>query len=92
MKTHEETWTEDPDDSTMIKTGDGAGSADFDEPARDNADVEPSIERRQARAKLAAQAPAMARLLLEMHERGSFDGCHDESAVDAVLRAAGVLP
>jgi hypothetical protein len=40
------------------------------------------------RARLAAQAPAMARLLLEWNEEGSLDA----EAVRRVLRAAGVLP
>lgn len=44
---------------------------------------------------LIAQAPAMARLLLQMHENGT-DSLNPvvpyDEHVDAVLRAAGVLP
>jgi hypothetical protein len=44
------------------------------------------------RARLAAMAGAMARLLLEMHKDGSHDGCHDAGAVEVLLKEAGVLP
>lgn len=80
MKPHEETWNFDEPARVRIGEDD---IGEFETGDYDHAD---------ARAKLAAQAPAMARLLLDMHERGSFDGCHDDRAVAAVLKAAGVLP
>ncbi len=48
---------------------------------------------REARARLAAQAPAMARLLLSIYEAGKYN--RDNTPVHEIadiLKAAGVLP
>ncbi len=91
MRPHQETWTTSLEklagydcmsDAHVVRDQRGARVFDLDD--RDGFDE---------RAKLAAQAPAMARLLLEMlaiidETRLSEDL---EREVTAVLRAAGVL-
>lgn len=92
MKPHEETWSANVKGMAMICNEDGHGQGVF---MFDKDD--------RARARLAAQAPAMARLLLRVYQRGeSTSGCPVCKAifsahtldcdVVAVLRAAGVLP
>ncbi len=48
------------------------------------------VEENAARTKLAAQAPAMARLLMVMREKAQMFGMLDQT--EAVLRDAGVIP
>ncbi len=93
-KPHEETWSANAKGAAMICNEDGHGQGVF---MFDKDDRE--------RARLAAQAPAMARLLLEgqwiCEERGDLcrhcgklerEGHADDCELVTVLRAAGVLP
>lgn len=103
-KPHEETWSYVYGNPPTLKLepddGDGIIIAGFYCNEREEADQE------KARSRLAAQAPAMARLLLVMEWidiGGGDDGCpscgrwkHKGHAPDCglvtVLRAAGVMP
>jgi len=85
QKPHEETWTATPD---AVECGPD-DYARFDGP----------YEMAAARARLAAQAPAMARILLEIASLSEGVGdvrsaLGDETCeeIRSVLRAAGVLP
>lgn len=95
MRPHEETWSAE---EVVVARDDGQWIARFSP----SPGVSPDFE--ATRAQLAAQAPAMARLLLEAiditadycpwcgarleEDEKHTDGC----AAAAVLRAAGVLP
>jgi hypothetical protein len=55
--------------------------------------MEWETEPTEAIMKLAAQAPAMARLLLKVLDDGRYPNAQfDEGEIHRVLRAAGVLP
>jgi hypothetical protein len=85
MKPHEETWKKGALSPTDIETSDGSMVADFFD---------------EARAKLAAQAPAMARLWLrhQFADDGLCPDCLGEGKhqvaceIPTALRAAGVIP
>jgi hypothetical protein len=86
---HEETWE---------VTDRGACLGPVDEPGAIAEHMTGQSEQDRARLILAAQAPAMARLLLELGERrcpicewSASDNHHPECRYAAVLRAAGVL-
>lgn len=82
MKPHEETWVAE---GAEILTG---------APARAVlavVDREGTRESDHARARLAAQAPAMSRLLLEARAEIRGEGWGTEN-IDNVLRDAGVIP
>ncbi len=94
MKPHEETWSANVNGAAMVCNEDGHGQGVFMFDKDDH-----------ARARLAAQAPAMARLLLEgqwnCEERGDLcqhcgrlkrEGHAPDCDLAVVLRAAGVLP
>lgn len=100
MKPHEETWeafvSEPPSTSCWLDLADKDGwhFAEFCDGAYPR-------DLNEARAKLAAQAPAMARLLIEIAERlwgPQFPDLYDAGSgtmsgkVKRVLKAAGVLP
>jgi hypothetical protein len=91
-KVHEEKWRAGNQSSgergeLFDAEGDTLGSFNT-LPSRDYDDSEEAY----ARARLAAQAPAMARLLLAASLRLQEDGWADISSdIDVVLRAAGVL-
>ena len=57
---------------------------------------QPGFEESEARARLAAQAPAMARLLLDLSsehgDRQTFDWAYWHTEINAALEAAGVTP
>jgi hypothetical protein len=90
MKPHEETWTVEYDND------EGPGGEGLEEWFRVGPDIRVDIprfeaggrERAEAIAKLVAQAPVMARLLLEAHDNG-VDWDWTEVA-RRVLRDAGV--
>ncbi len=81
MKPWEETWKvgEQPSEKDWVYFGDGS-SVSFEAF---------NSEEDEARARLAAQAPAMARLLLECLEE--FDVCSRDE-IREVLQAAGMIP
>lgn len=90
-KPHEETWDGTVQWGWVLVEGGGLGG---------KAPLQPLEGERM---RLAAQAPAMARLLLRVHALGNtLSGCPICKAItgphtpncelDAVLRAAGVLP
>lgn len=92
-KPHEEKWTAHKDCVVMV---DGWRTVFV---SHEDMGPEPSRER----AQLAAQAPAMARLLLRVHDvAATTEGCpickdifgphRGDCELVAVLRAAGVLP
>ena len=72
MRPHEETWAAA---SAVVVRDDGQWVARFSP----SPGVSPDVE--AARAQLAAQAPAMARLLLGIHQRGVTVACtqHNET-------------
>lgn len=78
MKVWEETW---------VDTGDGAIRSPLGMPVAEFENDDSMIER----AKLAAQAPAMARLLARCHNAMRWPGFEPErKAILELLRAAGV--
>ena len=98
MRPYEETWSAK---EVVVARDDGKWIARFSPSPGESPDVE------AARAQLAAQAPAMARLLLEMEWAANLGhntyGCalcqrdpsagHDpDCALVAILSAAGMLP
>lgn len=99
MKPWEETWT---DQRFVIELGDtGRRIGTFDDDlALGIEEADPNRDR--ARARLAAQAPAMARLLLDLAHHSDDDCClrcdhgrgmphADDCSIGVVLRAAGVI-
>jgi hypothetical protein len=90
MKPHEEKWTLDEVKSQFIRFGDEYSYALFKSDAPPGVDHAQLNEENAARARLAAQAPAMARVLLDF-----LDGeTQSLTATNArqILRDAGVLP
>lgn len=87
-KPWEENWIHERPGSQEILTSDGAWVARFS-PAPG---VSPDCE--AARAKLAAAAPLMARMLLTLHEdhgpRHTFDWAYFFAEIEKVLDEAGV--
>ena len=82
LNPHEETWTAHKDCVVMPEG--------WRTILRTHEDMLDGQERE--RAQLAAQAPAMARLLLEIHGDHEQMAAGRYDALEAVLRAAGVLP
>lgn len=80
MKSHEETWTRPAPDMTSAYSEEfyGTGARVATEPllylvGDSHADDADGLQRMEARARLAAQAPAMARLLLDLQYAISDD-------------------
>jgi hypothetical protein len=102
MKPHEETWQYDPRDGVgkrksafVVVPGPNNGFFGACEGNSDScgawAEYESSPED-HARARLAAQAPAMARLLMEQMDNPlSYASGEWWTRVEAVLKAAGVI-
>jgi hypothetical protein len=94
-KPHEETWRYIGEATGADRLGSRAWVVDEADPFRCvysefGGVTGETREDTHARAKLAAQAPAMARLLLRLVDPSTGHG--DLAEVVAILRAAGVLP
>jgi hypothetical protein len=85
-KVWEEEWTSDGDGGLIINDDE---IAQFIVPTN----VSIIAPRHEARATLAAQAPAMARTLLALHDWMKMSGRNGSAApeIERVLRAAGVI-
>ena len=96
-KPYEETWTTHEYEGTLLIDARRALSYEMFPHAIQSSS--PTLEETNARARLAAQAPAMARQLLELGEMledpagMTITGIDESRAkIVAVLRAAGVMP
>ena len=95
MKAHEETWEVRADETGQHRDGDVflAGSPRAVLRPFGNARYREGVTAAD-RARLAAAAPEMARLLLELHDEHRVGANHvpHSRTIAAVLRKAGVLP